>query len=70
MAIALPSCASAASDILPLTRHFFRGCNRTPATVSSTFRYSGVSSARYPGNVRDLRHLVTRMRTAMSVLAR
>jgi transcriptional regulator with GAF, ATPase, and Fis domain len=59
---ALPSLGERGEDILPLTRHFLRqlcGVRRPPEPDPAVRDY--LLTRAYPGNVRDLRQLVTRM---------
>ena len=61
--IDLPSLSDRREDILPLTRHFLGQAPARPrSSAVSTSRSSSFLVRRdYPGNVRDLRHLVTCM---------
>ena len=61
--IALPPLRERRGDILPLTRHFLRRLQPDPEPPELDAPVRDFLLGReYPGNVRDLRHLVTRMR--------
>ena len=60
--IDLPSLRERREDIVPLTRHFLRQAHAdAPANALDEPVLTFLVGRDYPGNVRDLRHLVTRM---------